>query len=182
MENELLSWGQIFARAMWQFTPVWGALALTFAGLIIFKTRLGLLGKLMDSPVGTAAWILEKFNSWADVASKGSLEAVFTKDQLLTNIMIYLTTDSIASSVWYYRALFEEGGVALPEGVRCETPTGFANFPAEPVFVPPPRSWVERAYNIVRWTDMPRGGHFAAMEEPDLLIDDVRAFAREIAY
>ncbi|MFZ4121191.1 MAG: epoxide hydrolase family protein [Caulobacterales bacterium] len=137
---------------------------------------------LMDSPVGTAAWILEKFNSWADVASKGSLEAVFTKDQLLTNIMIYLTTDSIASSVWYYRALFEEGGVALPEGVRCETPTGFANFPAEPVFVPPPRSWVERAYNIVRWTDMPRGGHFAAMEEPDLLIDDVRAFARDIAY
>jgi len=133
---------------------------------------------LMDSPVGTAAWILEKFHGWSDLAD-GALESVYTKDQLLTNIMIYLVTDSIATSVWYYRALLEEnGGVGLPEGKRCETPTAFANFPGEKIYSPPPRSWAERAYNIVRWTDMTSGGHFAAMERPDEFLDDVRAWAR----
>jgi microsomal epoxide hydrolase len=73
----------------------------------------------------------------------------------------------------------EEGGLAFNEGERCETPTAFANFPGEPLYTAPPRSFAERAYNIVRWSEMPRGGHFAAMEEPELFVDEVRAWARE---
>jgi microsomal epoxide hydrolase len=136
---------------------------------------------LMDSPVGTAAWILEKFHGWSDLPD-GELERVYTKDQLITNVMIYLVTDSIATSVWYYRALLEEnGGVQLPEGRRCETPTAFANFPGEKIYSAPPRSWAERAYNIVRWTEMSGGGHFAAMERPDDLLADLRAWARAVS-
>jgi len=134
---------------------------------------------LMDSPVGTAAWILEKFHGWSDLKG-GDLESVYTKDQLLTNIMIYLVTDSIATSVWYYRALLEEnGGVGLPAGKRCETPTAFANFPGEKIYSAPPRSWADRAYNVTRWTEMSGGGHFAAMERPDEFLADVRAWARQ---
>lgn len=134
---------------------------------------------LMDSPVGTAAWILEKFNGWSDLSAGGLLD-VYSRDQLLTNVMIYLVNDAIATSVWYYNAFLQEGGNALPEGVRCETPTAFANYPGETVYTTPPRSWCERAYNVVRWKDMPRGGHFAAMEEPDLYVEDIREWAREV--
>jgi len=136
---------------------------------------------LMDSPVGTAAWILEKFHGWSDIR-KGGLEGVYSKDQLLTNIMIYLVTDSIATSVWYYRARIEEGGFALPAGTKVMAPTGVANFKGEPVFKIPPRSWVERIYNLKHWTDFEEGGHFAAMEKPDAFVGDVRAFARTIGY
>ncbi|MEM8616174.1 MAG: epoxide hydrolase family protein [Pseudomonadota bacterium] len=132
---------------------------------------------LMDSPVGTAAWILEKFHAWSDLSERGVLD-VYTRDQLLTNVMIYLVNDAIATSVWYYRAFMADGGPALPQGARCETPTGFANFPGEAVYTPPPRSWVERAYNLTTWQDMPRGGHFAAMEEPELFVEAVRGWAR----
>jgi len=107
------------------------------------------------------------------------MDEAYPKDRLLTNIMIYLMTDSFTTSAWYYRGLIEEGGVVFKDGERCQTPTAFANFPGEPLYTPPPRSWAERAYNIVRWSDMPRGGHFAAMEEPDLYVDEVRAWAKE---
>ena len=133
---------------------------------------------LMDSPMGTAAWIIEKFHGWSDLSQRGLLE-VYTRDQLLTNVMIYLVNDAIATSVWYYNALFQEGGNQLPEGRRCETPTAFASYPGERYIVAPPRSWAERAYNITRWTEMPRGGHFAAMEVPDVFVEDLRAWARE---
>ncbi|KCZ94607.1 epoxide hydrolase family protein [Hyphomonas johnsonii] len=133
---------------------------------------------LMDSPMGTAAWIIEKFHGWSDLKD-GDLFSVYSKDQLLTNVMIYLVNDAIATSVWYYNAFLQEGGLELPEGVRCETPTAFANFPGEEIYAAPPRTWCDRAYNITRWTDMPRGGHFAAMEAPDLFVEDVRAWARE---
>ena len=83
---------------------------------------------LMDSPMGTAAWILEKFHGWSDL-KEDDLFSVYTHDQLLTNIMIYLVNDAIATSVWYYAAFIGEGGPALPEGVRCESPTVFANYP-----------------------------------------------------
>lgn len=136
---------------------------------------------LMDSPVGTAAWILEKFHGWSDLADHGDIGRVYSKDQLLTNVMIYLVTDSIATSVWYYRARVEEGGVALEPGQRCETPTAFANFPGERIFTAPPKSWAERAYNLVRWTDMPDGGHFAAMEKPDAFVAELRDWARSLA-
>lgn len=134
---------------------------------------------LMDTPMGQAAWILEKFHGWSHLPD-GDLFNVYTRDQLLTNVMIYLVNDAIATSVWYYAALFREGGVGLPEGERCETPTGFANFPGETLYAPPPRSWCERAYNIVHWSDMPRGGHFAAMEVPELFVEDVRAWASRV--
>ena len=135
---------------------------------------------LMDSPMGTAAWILEKFHDRSDLQD-GDLYSVYTRDQLLTNIMIYLVNNAIATSIWYYAAFFLEGGPNLPEGKRCETPTAFANYPGETVYTAPPRSWMERAYNLKRWSDMDRGGHFAAMEVPDLFIEDIRAWARQHA-
>lgn len=131
---------------------------------------------LMDSPMGTAAWILEKFHGWSDL-NGDDLWSVYSRDQLLTNLMLYLVNDAIATSVWYYNAFFQEGGPGLPEGERCETPTAFANFPGEAVYMAPPRSWCDRAYNITRWSEMPRGGHFAAMEVPQLYAEDVRDWA-----
>ncbi|WP_304170770.1 epoxide hydrolase family protein [Phenylobacterium aquaticum] len=129
------------------------------------------------NPVGQAAWIAERFHDWSDLRVK-TLDQAHPKDRLLTNIMIYVMTDSFTTGAWYYRGLIEEGGVAMAEGARCETPTAFANFPGEPLYTAPPRSWADRAYNITRWSEMPRGGHFAAMEEPDLFVDEVRAWAK----
>ena len=129
------------------------------------------------NPVGQAAWITERFHDWSDLREK-PFDQVHPKDRLLTNIMIYVMTDSFATGAWYYRGLLEEGGVVFEPGERCETPTAFANFPGEPLYTAPPRSWAERAYNIVRWQEQPRGGHFAAMEEPDLFVADVRDWAR----
>ena len=131
------------------------------------------------NPVGQAAWITERFHDWSDL-SKKNLDEAYGKDALLTNIMLYVMTDSFATGAWYYRGLVEEGGLAFEPGERCETPTAFANFPGEPLYQAPPRSFAERAYNITRWTDMPRGGHFAAMEEPDLYVDEVRAWANSL--
>ncbi|HEX2815861.1 MAG TPA: alpha/beta fold hydrolase [Phenylobacterium sp.] len=131
------------------------------------------------NPVGQAAWITERFHDWSDL-SKKSLDEAYGKDRLLTNIMLYVMTDSFATGAWYYRGLVEEGGLAFQPGERCETPTAFANFPGEPLYQAPPRSFAERAYNITRWTEMPSGGHFAAMEEPDLYVDEVRDWARSL--
>ncbi|GGC64960.1 epoxide hydrolase family protein [Chelatococcus reniformis] len=137
---------------------------------------------LMDSPVGVAAWIIEKFAAWSDLprAADGSpdLLACYSRDQLLTNVMIYLVTKSFATAAWLYRGRLLESPNRLPAG-RVETPTGVAAFP-EPVYPPPPRSLAAKGYNLVRWTDMPRGGHFAALEEPDLLMGEIRAFARTL--
>jgi microsomal epoxide hydrolase len=130
------------------------------------------------NPVGQAAWIAERFHDWSDLSAK-PIDEVYPKDRLLTNIMLYVMTDSFTTGAWYYRGLVEEGGLAFAPGERLETPTAFANFPGEPLYSAPPRSFAERAYNITRWTDMPRGGHFAAMEEPDLFVDEVRAWGRE---
>ncbi|HEY5290649.1 MAG TPA: alpha/beta fold hydrolase [Caulobacteraceae bacterium] len=130
------------------------------------------------APVGQAAWIVERFYDWSDRREK-PFEQVFTRDQLLTNVMIYVMTGSFTTGAWYYRALIEEGALPLPDNQRCETPTAFANFPGEALYAAPPRSYADRAYNITRWTEMPRGGHFAAMEEPDLFVADVRAWARD---
>ncbi len=133
---------------------------------------------MMDSPVGVAAWIVEKFHGWSDLHD-GDIEGVYTKDQLLTNVMVYLVTRTFNTASWIYYGHRRSGDRFLPEGGRIEVPVGVAAFPAE--FIPwPPRRYVERAYNVVRWTDMPRGGHFAALEEPDRLVADIRAFARRL--
>lgn len=132
---------------------------------------------MMDSPVGVAAWIIEKFNSWSDTDGD-DIESAHSRDDLLTNIMVYLVTGTFSTSTWIYFGRREEGGRLLsPEGRRVEVPTACALFPKE-LLAWPPRSYVERIYNVTQWTEMPRGGHFGAMEEPELLVEDVRTFAR----
>jgi pimeloyl-ACP methyl ester carboxylesterase len=126
---------------------------------------------LDDSPAGLAAWIVEKFRAWCD-CDGGNVESKFTKDQLLTNITLYWATQTGTSSA----RIYYENRVAPPNPRRVEVPTACALFPKE--ISVPPRKWVEARYNLVRWTVMPRGGHFAALEQPELLVDDVRAFFR----
>ena len=134
---------------------------------------------MMDSPVGIAAWIIEKFNAWSDT-NGDDIESAHTRDDLLTNIMIYLVTGTFNSASWIYFGRREEGGRLLsPEGKRVEVPTGCALFPKE-LLAWPPRSYAERIYNVTHWTEMPRGGHFGAMEEPELLVDDIRRFVRSL--
>ncbi|MEM7405685.1 MAG: epoxide hydrolase family protein [Pseudomonadota bacterium] len=134
---------------------------------------------MMDSPVGIAAWILEKFHGWSDI-QEDNVESAHSKDTLLTNIMLYIVTRSFNTASWIYYGRREEGGRVLSrDGTRVEVPTAAALFPEE-LLNWPPRSYAERLYNIERWTEMPRGGHFAALEEPALLLDDLRAFARDV--
>ena len=125
---------------------------------------------LDDSPAGLAAWIVEKFHAWCDCGD--NIESRFTKDELLTNIMLYWVTGTGSSSA----RIYYESRNAPPNTARVNVPTACALFPKE--ISVPPRKWVEARYNLVRWTVMPRGGHFAALEQPELLIDDVRAFFR----
>jgi epoxide hydrolase len=124
---------------------------------------------LNDSPAGLAAWIVEKFRTWSD--SGGDVEKKFTKDELLTNIMIYWATETGPSSVRLYYENRRDPGL---QG-KMEVPFACAVFPFE-MFANAPRQWVEASYNLVQYTMMPRGGHFAAMEEPQLLVDDMRKF------
>jgi microsomal epoxide hydrolase len=134
---------------------------------------------LNDSPAGLAAWIVEKFHGWSDIPQdyQGNLYDKFTMDELLTNVSIYWFTETITSSMRIYYENRNAPRIGGPIGY-ISVPTGGAIFPAE--ITATPRSWAESSYNIVRWTVMPRGGHFAAMEEPQLLIDDVRAFYGEL--
>jgi microsomal epoxide hydrolase len=128
---------------------------------------------LDDSPAGLAAWIVEKFRTWSDC--DGDVERVFSKDTLLTNIMFYWATNSIASAANLYFESRAEGRGAWP---AIAAPVGVAMFPKE--LARCPREWVPPSINVVRWTEMPRGGHFAALEQPALLLDDVRAFFRTL--
>lgn len=130
---------------------------------------------LNDSPAGLAAWIVEKFHGWSDLPS-GNPEEKFTKDEMLTNISVYWFTRSITSSSRIY---YENRAVPMTEPLGFVTvPTAGAIFPKEIYLTP--RLWAEQSYNIVRWTEMPQGGHFAALEEPELLLEDIRAFFREL--
>jgi epoxide hydrolase len=123
---------------------------------------------LVDSPVGQLAWIVEKFWAWTDCG--GHPENVVSRDELLDNVMLYWVTGSGASSARLYWESFNN---FITAG-RVELPTGVAVFPKE--ILRTPRHWCEAAYNITHWTAMPRGGHFAAFEQPELFVDDVRAF------
>jgi microsomal epoxide hydrolase len=124
---------------------------------------------LQDSPAGLAAWIVEKFRDW----SEGDIAAAFTYDRLLDNITAYWVTGTAASSLRIYWEMQQARRRAVPER-RIEVPTAVARFPGEISY--PPRSWVEAAYNVVRWSTPARGGHFAAMEAPEVFVDDVRSF------
>jgi len=134
---------------------------------------------MMDSPVGVAAWIIEKFYFWSDLKNN-DIESVYSKDTLLANIMVYIVTKTINTASWIYYGRREEGGRFFPKDFhRIEVPTSVALFPAE-MSAWPPRSYVDRMFNIKRWTNMSKGGHFAALEQPDLLVDDIRTFARTL--
>ena len=136
---------------------------------------------LNDSPAGLAAWIVEKFRTWSDCG--GAIESRFTKDELLTHIMIYWTTESIGSSFMPYYDFANASALTwIKEGVKKWTgssrvPAAFALFPKD--IGNPPREWAERFFDVQRWTEMERGGHFAAMEEPELLVADIRAWFRD---
>lgn len=127
---------------------------------------------LADSPAGLAAWLIEKFRSWSD--SDGQIESRFTKDELLTNIMLYWATNTIGSSFspYYQQDIVQKA----PNFAKLSVPTGFAIFPQD--ILKAPRSFVERFYEVRQWTEMPSGGHFTALEEPELLAEDLRSFFR----
>ncbi|HEX7812314.1 MAG TPA: epoxide hydrolase [Burkholderiales bacterium] len=131
---------------------------------------------LTDSPVGLASWIVEKFHTWSD--HKGDLDGYLGKDAMLTNIMLYWITGAIGSSFWPYYARMH-GPWPIPDGAVIKVPMGYAEFPKE--ILRPPRSLAEKMYgDIRRWTKMPKGGHFAALEQPELLAHDVREFFRPL--
>ncbi|MBE7556126.1 MAG: epoxide hydrolase [Anaerolineales bacterium] len=133
---------------------------------------------LHDSPVGLAAWIVEKFRAWSDCG--GDVESRFTKDELLTTITLYWVTETINASMRrYYEQRHDPNPNPLRLGERIETPTGIAMFPGEKELLVP-REWAERSYNIQHWSNPPHGGHFAALEEPELLVADIRAFFRTL--
>ena len=134
---------------------------------------------MMDSPVGVAAWMIEKMRGWSDIKD-GNIESVYSKDILLSNIMIYLVTKTFNTSTWIYYGRREEGGRSLPKDhLPLKVPTAIAKFPKE-YLEWAPRSYVERIYNVKQWTNMPAGGHFAALEKPDLLIKDIREFGKKL--
>lgn len=127
---------------------------------------------LADSPVAQLGWIAEKFRSWTDC--DGVIENAVSRDDLLTNVAPYWFTNTGASSARFYYEASRSG--ALDPQSRLETPVGHACFPKE--ILAAPRSWCEAAFDIVHWTDMPRGGHFATLEQPELLLEDIRSFFR----
>jgi len=128
---------------------------------------------LNDSPAGLAAWMVDKFRMLADC--DGDLETAISLDRLLTNIAVYWFSGSITASIRLYREARTQP-LSFAAGERIIPPLGFAAFPGEVAV--PPREWVERVFDLRRWTAMPRGGHFAAMEQPEALANDIRAFFR----
>lgn len=130
---------------------------------------------LTDSAVGLAAWIVEKFRAWSDC--DGDLDRSFSRDALLTNITLYWLTNTIGTSFLPY--YFGRHRTTPRDHARIDVPTGIARLPADDPRAPG-RSAAERSYNVIHWTEMPRGGHFAAMEVPDLLVEDIRAFFRPL--
>ncbi|WP_133645822.1 epoxide hydrolase family protein [Paraburkholderia flava] len=130
---------------------------------------------LNDSPAGLAAWVFEKFRAWSDCG--GDIEHVFSKDDLLTNLSLYWHTQTIGSAMRYY---WEHRLLPLrfASGERVTPPLAFARFPKE--ISRPPQSWIGRVFDIAQWTDMPSGGHFAALEQPALMADDIRRFFRPL--
>ena len=132
---------------------------------------------LNDSPTGLCAWIVEKRRAWS--GCDGDVEKTFTKDELLTTMTLYWVTQSFGTSARYYYEAAHN--VWQPSHARIpviEAPTAVAVFPKDNLLLP--RAWAERYYNLKRWTVMPSGGHFAPMEEPDRLVDDIRTFYRSL--
>ncbi|WP_369943476.1 epoxide hydrolase family protein [Xanthomonas medicagonis] len=148
------------------------------------RTRPQTLGVAMaDSPVGVAAWILEKIGKWADLPTTADgwpdLWSKFSEEELLTNIMLYVAPAAAVTATWIYLGQQLEGSDRFPPGTRIGVPTGVAAFP-DPVFLPTPRTFAEKTYSIVHWSQMREGGHFAAWEAPQRMLDDLRAFVATV--
>ena len=142
---------------------------------VLQRTRpMSLAYAATGNPLGQVAWILERFHDWADL-SRGTLDEVFGRDFLATNIALYLMNDRFASSLWIYHGLGQEGAVALQDQ-WCAAPTAFAAFPGDGSLPAPPRSRLELSYNLVRYSQMPYGGHFGALEAPQAFVDDLRGW------
>ncbi|MET1075936.1 MAG: epoxide hydrolase [Umezawaea sp.] len=151
--------------------PEWRGTEGAYAAVHRTKPQTAAFG-LTDSPVGLAAWIVEKMRTWSDCG--GDVERRFTKDEILTNVTIYWLTGTIGSSMRMYSAM-----AAIPpeqSARRVEVPSGFSLFPAE--ILPPPRAWLDRVANVVRVSEHERGGHFAPFEEPEAYAADLREFFR----
>ncbi|MGE0861916.1 MAG: epoxide hydrolase family protein [Gammaproteobacteria bacterium] len=130
---------------------------------------------LSDSPAGLAAWIVEKFRAWSDCG--GDIESVIPREHMLANISLYWFTGAINASFWPYYARMHGAWPIPPSGVVA--PTGYAAFPCE--ILRPPRQVAARLYkDIRRWTVMPRGGHFAALEQPEALAREIIEFFRPL--
>ena len=143
------------------------------------RTRPQTLGLAMqNNPVGQASWIIDKFHAWSDLGG-GEPDTVFSFDVLLTNLMLYVATGSFTTSSWIYRAAQHEVMRVLPQGTRIEVPSAFASFLHElrPL---PPRRLIERTFDLVRFNEFEKGGHFAALERPDEFVADVTAFVRQV--
>jgi pimeloyl-ACP methyl ester carboxylesterase len=159
-----------------KFTQAQGA----YAAVQGSQPQVAALG-LNDSPAGLAGWIVEKFRRWSDCG--GDVERAFTRDELLANVTLYWVTQTITSSFLPYYDITQAGAMTwikqkLEEWAASpKVPAGFAMFPKD--LSHPPREWAERFYDVRRWTEMPRGGHFAALEQPKLLVDDMRTFFRD---
>lgn len=130
---------------------------------------------LSDSPVGLAAWIVEKFRSWSDCG--GDVESVFSMDALLTDISLYWFSGSVNASLHMYKSNRHDP-LTFEPGERVIPALGMAHFPRE--LPTPPRSWMERVFDVQRWSTLEKGGHFAAMEQPEVLAEEIRAFFRAL--
>ncbi|MCW2545992.1 MAG: multidrug transporter [Mycobacterium sp.] len=149
----------------------WGAAEGAYAAMHRTKPQTAAFG-LTDSPVGLAAWIIEKLRAWSDCG--GDIERAFTKDEILTNVTLYWLTGTIGSSMRMYNA-----NAAIPPAQlarRVEVPSGFSLFPGD--IVRPPHRWIERTANVARITKPARGGHFAPFEQPELYVQELREFFR----
>jgi pimeloyl-ACP methyl ester carboxylesterase len=131
---------------------------------------------MTNNPVAQAAWLVQRFYEWSDRRTR-SFDQIFSMDRLLTNAMIYVMNDAFQTSTWFYTGSHEEHVKQMPAGVRVEVPTGFASYSGDARSPTPPRSLVEQGYNIRHWADIPQGGHFAAMEVPDLYVRDTQDWA-----
>lgn len=130
---------------------------------------------LNDSPTGLCAWLVEKYYGWADC--RGHIENVFSKDELLAQVTLYWVTETIHSSIRLYQEN-SQAPLHFSKDEFVNVPVGIARFPLEEPF--PPRAYIERGYNIRHWTDMMAGGHFAALEQPEMLAVDIRNFFSKV--
>ena len=154
----------------------WRSQETAYAALHMTKPQTLAYG-LNDSPAGLAAWMIEKFRSWSDC--DGDVEKAFSKDELLTNIMIYWVTQTINSSMRiYYESPLPAFQGKIFSRRRIEVPLAWAQPPKD--MFPMPRSWAERFYDIDQWTDLPAGSHFPEWEQPDAVAQDMRTFFRPL--